>query len=103
MLTVAVAGAEGDNSTSDGFTADGVGAVANTILEVDVLAQAGGIGVGTAKGGSQGDHVVHAELLRKCEPWSTRNNTVRKMRGKSRRWRKRKVMIESKGIKDEEE
>jgi hypothetical protein len=86
---VAVAGAEGDNSTGDGDTADGVGAVANPILEVDVLAQAGGVSVGTTKGGSQSDHVVHAELLRKCEPWCTRNNTVRKARCKSRRERKR--------------
>ena len=62
---MAVAGAEGDNSTGDGVTADGVGAVANAILEVDVLAQAGSVSVGTAKGGSQSDHVVHAELLRK--------------------------------------
>lgn len=59
---MAVAGAEGDNSTGDGDTADGVGAVANPILEVDVLAQAGGVSVGTTKGGSQSDHVVHAEL-----------------------------------------
>jgi hypothetical protein len=68
-LTGAVAGAKGNDLLGGLSTADGVGAVTDAVLEVVVLAQACGIIGLAAEGGSQGDHVVDAGLLERCEPW----------------------------------
>lgn len=62
-LTGAVRVAVSNHSAGDIGTASGVGAVTNTISEVDVLAQASGIRSGASEGWGQAEHVVDACLL----------------------------------------
>jgi hypothetical protein len=61
-LTLAEGGAVGDDLR--GVRAAGlVGAVTDTVGEVALVAEAGGISVRAAKGGGLGEHALHALLL----------------------------------------
>jgi hypothetical protein len=53
---------KGDDSASNFGTAGFVAAVAETIAEVNVLAQASSIGLSASKGWSQSEHVVDTGL-----------------------------------------
>lgn len=66
-LTRAIALSILDGRASVASTADGIGAVTDTPLEVVVLAQASSVIGGAAQRGGQGDHVVDAGLLVKCQ------------------------------------
>lgn len=63
MLTRTVLIAKGNDRGGDGSTTSSVGAVADTIAKVDILAETSGIGGGASKGWGQGQHVVDAGLL----------------------------------------
>lgn len=65
-LTRAVALSILDGRASVASTADGGGAITDTILEVVVLAQASRIVGSASQRGGQGEHVVDASLLVKC-------------------------------------
>lgn len=64
QLTGAITIAECDDGTGISRTARSVGAVADAIAKVHVLAQACRISGSAAKGGSQAEHVADAGLLR---------------------------------------
>lgn len=61
-LTLAEVGAVGDDLISV-WAAGLVGAVTDTIGEVALVAEAGGISRGAAKSGGLGEHVLHTLLL----------------------------------------
>jgi hypothetical protein len=53
---------KGDNSASNSGATGFVAAVAETIAEVNVIAQASSIGLSASKGWSQSEHVVDTGL-----------------------------------------
>jgi hypothetical protein len=63
LLTGTVRIAKGDDGGGNRRTTSLIGAVADTVAKVLVLAEASGIGGGASKGWSQGEHVVDAGLL----------------------------------------
>lgn len=54
--------AKGDDGGGNLSTACSIGAVADTVAKVDVVAETSGIGGAASKGWSQGEHVVDAGL-----------------------------------------
>jgi hypothetical protein len=65
ILTGAVRVAESDDSAGDVGTASCVGAVTNTISEVDVFAQTGSISGRASEGWGQTEHVIDTSLLQR--------------------------------------
>jgi hypothetical protein len=63
LLTGTVRTAKGDDGGGNIRTTSLIGAVAETVAKVDVLAETSGIGGGASKGWSQAEHVVDAGLL----------------------------------------
>lgn len=58
----------GNDGTGDLRSADGIGAVTDSIAKVDVVAQAGGISGTTSQVGGFSQHVGNAELLEDGQP-----------------------------------